>query len=531
MEYFKLIQLDREPFANSPDPAFFYASRRHKDCLQRLEIALRLRRGLNVVTGPVGTGKTTLCRRLLQALSGDGRISAGLILDPDAPGSTAFLDMIVRTVTGAAPGPDTSIQGMKEHLKQHLFQQGVAQERTVVLIIDEGQKMAPASLELLRELLNFETNTHKLLQIVIFAQDEFSDILGAAPNLSDRINLHYRLGPLSFKETRALVAYRLSMAGAPATGGKLLFSRRALWRIHRLSGGYPRKIIHLCHQSLLTMIIQDRATVGWKTVNACDRRTRPPARHRRTSAAWVSAAVLCFVLTAAALHDADLFPPEAMEKPVPAAGGRTPAPAGSADARKHTTPAPEAAPPTVPKLLGSVSVASGDTLSDLIRQVYGAYTFDRHQAVAAANPQMEDPHRLTAGDRLAFPALPEERTGGVDTTWWVLLDRADSLSGAMDKLRRMRRPDLPLRLLVYQAQAAPPCYGIVLPACFPRRSAAALAQRDLFQQTNLPAELLHLPPATTRIFGSVSVRAGKLKRRPDLQPLTAPPGATQEQTS
>ncbi len=273
MEYFKLLHLTREPFSNSPDPAFFYESNQHKECIQKLEIALRLRRGLNVVTGEVGTGKTTLCRQLIQTFSGDSRISASLILDPDFTDPRSFLSAIIHMMTGRRPGPEDTIPDMKEHLKHYLFQKGVEEDRTVVLIVDEGQKMSPACLETLRELLNFETNEYKLLQIIIFAQNEFTDTLEELPNLADRINLYYRLAPLNFKDTRALIHHRLQHAVEPESPGRHLFSLPARWRIFRLSGGYPRKIIHLCHQCLLAMIIQNKTVVGWRIAGACARRT------------------------------------------------------------------------------------------------------------------------------------------------------------------------------------------------------------------------------------------------------------------
>ena len=91
MEYFKLLQLDREPFSNSPDPGFFYESAQHKDCIQKLEIALRLRRGLNVVTGEVGTGKTTLCRQLIRRFDQDLDCETHLVLDPSFKTPLEFL--------------------------------------------------------------------------------------------------------------------------------------------------------------------------------------------------------------------------------------------------------------------------------------------------------------------------------------------------------------------------------------------------------------------------------------------------------
>jgi general secretion pathway protein A len=102
MDYFSILDLKREPFSNSPDPAFFYPSAQHTACLQQLELAIRLRRGLNVVIGHVGTGKTTLCREMIRRLDSDDTISTCLMLDPGMHSDSAFLSAVVEQLTGRA---------------------------------------------------------------------------------------------------------------------------------------------------------------------------------------------------------------------------------------------------------------------------------------------------------------------------------------------------------------------------------------------------------------------------------------------
>ena len=209
MNYYQLFQLTREPFANSPDPDLFFYSIQHHDCLQKLELALRLRRGLSVVIGAVGTGKSTMCRALLKTLGdGSGSVSAHLILDPDFSSAHEFLSTIITTF-GITESCSSEWQ-MKEAIKNYLVNQGVDRDIIPVLIIDEGQKLPGFCIELLREFLNFETNRNKLLEIVIFAQEEFTDTLKSRPNFSDRITSYHTLGPLGFSETRQLIRYRIS---------------------------------------------------------------------------------------------------------------------------------------------------------------------------------------------------------------------------------------------------------------------------------------------------------------------------------
>jgi general secretion pathway protein A len=323
MDYYSIINLDREPFSNSPDPAYFYHSRLHVDCLQKLELSLRLRRGLNVVVGEVGTGKTTLCRQLIQRFAEDESFEPHLILDPEFPDAPSFLDAIAPMICGTPAGGGAPWE-QKEQIKTALFEKGVEQDRTVVLIIDEGQKIQPPCLEILRELLNYETNEAKLLQIVIFAQTEFEAILADRDNLADRINLFHRLGALGFSDTRRMIRYRLAQAGS-APDSQMLFTFPGLWAIYRATGGYPRKIIHLCHKAVLAAIIQNRRRAGWFLVRSCAQRsyTRTARRPFFLRAGLLSALLMAVLFTAGLSVDLSPWPFAAKkateEAPIPPA--------------------------------------------------------------------------------------------------------------------------------------------------------------------------------------------------------------------
>ncbi|MCP3954457.1 MAG: AAA family ATPase [Desulfobacterales bacterium] len=268
MDYFELLNLGTEPFSNSPDPDFFFGSQQHKACLQKLEISLRLHRGLNLVIGEVGTGKTTLCRQLIRLLASDEQIETHLILDPQFSNSFEFLMAIVTLFEIDIPGDCTDMLKIKDLIKTDLFRKGVDEEKTILLIIDEGQKLPGFCLEILREFLNYETNKNKLLQIAIFAQREFKQTLVGYANFTDRINLFTELGPLNFWETRAMIQFRLKKSSRT---GKLPrpFSQLAFWQIYRTTGGYPRQVITLCHHLILTMIVQKRTRVDGRFVRSC----------------------------------------------------------------------------------------------------------------------------------------------------------------------------------------------------------------------------------------------------------------------
>ena len=308
MDYFSILNLDREPFSNSPDPDFFFQSRQHVDCLQKLELALRLKRGLNIVIGAVGAGKTTLCRTLLNKFASDRSIESHLILDPSFNSPLAFLENICSMVVGKrVSGSDE--HHFREQIKHHLFQKGVDENKTIVLIIDEGQKLPLFCLEILRELLNYETNDHKLLQIVLFAQEEFQGILDRHANLADRVNLIHFLGPMSLADTRQMISFRIKHASGQPHPPQL-FTGLALLAIYRSTGGYPRKIINLCHQCMLALIVQNRSRVSWRLVRSCMDRSlaqRGQAQRKRRTLVF-SALVFLVVIGMVYLVSPDWLP-------------------------------------------------------------------------------------------------------------------------------------------------------------------------------------------------------------------------------
>jgi general secretion pathway protein A len=306
--YFKILQLKREPFSNSPDPFFFFPSSQYKKCLRKIDLSIRLRRGLSVIVGDVGTGKTTLCRHLIRRLSSNEGLETHLILDPYFSNPNEFLCSLAELVGLSDTRENRSDRELREEIKRYLFQQSMEKKKTLILIIDEGQVLPDFCLEILREFLNYESNEFKLLQIVVFAQMEFERKLERKPDLADRVNLYHKLEPLSFKETGAMIKFRLDKAADGRTGAPF-FTYPALWAIYRATGGYPRKIITLCHRIMLGMIIRNRSRAGWFLVRSCVPGVFPsPAKRRR----WAGTAALA-ALAAAVIwlgwNSERLYPP------------------------------------------------------------------------------------------------------------------------------------------------------------------------------------------------------------------------------
>jgi general secretion pathway protein A len=259
MSYYAVIGLNKEPFSTSPDPNFFYESSEHRAALMRLVIEIRLKRGLSVVLGDVGTGKTTLSRKLFQMLKEREDVVFHMILDPTFDSEEIFLDSLVRTFNIEIPVLKPTVLDYKEAIKRYLFAQGAEQNKTIVLLIDEAQKLNSLSLEALRMLLNYETNEFKLLQLVILGQMELLPRLTEVRNLIDRVSLLYTLTPFGIDETKEMIEFRVRQAGY--TGRDKLFNESAIREIFKYTEGYPRRIGMLCHKALKLLVMKNKPIV------------------------------------------------------------------------------------------------------------------------------------------------------------------------------------------------------------------------------------------------------------------------------
>ncbi len=264
MSYYKILGLEKEPFSTSPDPVFFYESPEHKAALMKLLIEIRLKRGLSLILGDVGTGKTTLSRKLFLMLKEREDIIFHMILDPTYETEELFLHSLVKTFNLSIAPEDTTLLGFKEAIKKYLFNKFVEEKKVVVLLIDEAQKLNTLSLEVLRVLLNYETNEHKMLQLVLLSQMEILPRLREMRNLWDRINLKYDLNPLDENETKEMIAFRIKQAGY---SGRRLFSDDALSEIYRYTQGYPRRIAMLCHHAMKELVMENKFTVDAELIH------------------------------------------------------------------------------------------------------------------------------------------------------------------------------------------------------------------------------------------------------------------------
>ncbi len=260
MSYYALLGLDKEPFSSSPDPDFFYESSEHHAALMRLLIEIRLRRGLSVILGDVGTGKTTLSRKLFQKLKERPDILFFMVMDPTSQSEELFLESLIRVFDLQNElGERKTILDYKETIKKFLYQKGVDENKTIVLVVDESQTLNSLSLEALRVLLNYETNEFKLLQLVLLGQIELLPRIKEIKNFVDRIVLKYVLNPLDEKEIRDMIDFRLRQAGFDSD--LKLFTDEAVSEIYKFTQGYPRRINLLCHNALRALITDNKPVV------------------------------------------------------------------------------------------------------------------------------------------------------------------------------------------------------------------------------------------------------------------------------
>src|SRR5262245_8053589 len=298
-----------KPFSLTPDPKYLYRSESHANAFDLLQYAIRRREGFVVVTGDIGTGKTTLCRALLEQV--DRTTFTALVLNP-------FLteeDLLKRILQDfGVVSRDEAKAGRLAHVsKQELIDtlydfllSLIPLKASAVLIIDEAQNLPLPVLEQIRILSNLETDKEKLLQIILVGQLNLQTLLRSPElrQLDQRVSIRYELKPLDEETVAAYVAHRLTIAGGAQS---ISFMPKALRHVHRRSGGIPRLINLICDRALLTAysvratrVTPDMVTHAAESLDVPDASTRPFA-WLRPRASLVPAAALVLLTSAIAV--------------------------------------------------------------------------------------------------------------------------------------------------------------------------------------------------------------------------------------
>jgi general secretion pathway protein A len=257
--YLEHYGLKEPPFNITPDPRFLFYSAKHREAINHLLYGIRERKGFVQLTGEVGAGKTTLCRAMLDQL-GDN-FSTALILNP-----VLDADLLMKAI---AMEFGLKVKGMDRletvaSINAFLLNQ-MEHERVAVLILDEAQDLTNDLLEQVRLLSNLETDSRKLLQIVLMGQPELRDRLNdhRLRQLRQRITVRYHLRPLTRPEVAQYVQHRLQVSGAK---GAPYFTWGGIWRIFRYSHGIPRLVNAVCDKCLLAGFVQQRDRIDYRMV-------------------------------------------------------------------------------------------------------------------------------------------------------------------------------------------------------------------------------------------------------------------------
>ncbi len=242
------------PFNMTPNPRFFFSSAKHAEALSSLLYTVRERKGFVVITGDIGSGKTTICRTLLSQLGPDTQFA---LITNTHLGARDLLLTILEELGVEHSGRSKS--RLLSQLNSHLIEQ-LSQDHNVVLIIDEAQNLKPAVLEEVRMLSNLETERDKLIQIIFLGQPELKKKLSLPrlEQLRQRIALYFHLTPLSVDDAVDYITYRLRLA---SESDRPFFTEHAMRMIAEASGGVPRIINHLCDSALLSGFVKDQKII------------------------------------------------------------------------------------------------------------------------------------------------------------------------------------------------------------------------------------------------------------------------------
>ncbi|MEM6333182.1 MAG: AAA family ATPase [Planctomycetota bacterium] len=252
--YEAFYRFSKLPFENTPDPRFFYASEQHREALAAIEYTIRLRKGIVLVTGDIGSGKTTVGRTMLQRCG--GRATIVQLLHGHQTGGE-LIRHILRALDVQVEAADDHTR-LLERLNRHLLEQN-RRGRPVVLFIDEAQTLSDAALEELRLISNFDTDTAKLLQLILVGQPELRDRI-ASPTMSalrQRVVMAKQLRPMSIHDTAGYIAHRVRAASVDPKAVGVSFAGDAIQTLYQFTRGVPRLVNVVCDNCLLVGYVRE----------------------------------------------------------------------------------------------------------------------------------------------------------------------------------------------------------------------------------------------------------------------------------
>ncbi len=271
IEHFGLAEL---PFSISPDPRYLYLTPQHREALAKTQYIVNQKGGLAVIYGDVGHGKTTVARRLYHLFREDPAKQTALLITPDLKTDSALL----RRVMAEFDVPPRRSHALSLATFQDFAAKAFEQDKTLVLMVDEAQQMTPRMMELIRVFLNFETDTQKFIQVLLFGQNELATTLDKMPAIKSRVAMFGALTNLTRQDMENMIEFRWKAAG----GAQHPFTPEALDVLYELSKGRPREVNKLANESLIRAFVNEKKAVTPDMVRGAARELRmeepePPA--------------------------------------------------------------------------------------------------------------------------------------------------------------------------------------------------------------------------------------------------------------
>lgn len=402
----------KKPFNITPDPSFLYLSKKHREALAQLICSLREKKGFVVLSGEVGTGKTTILRSLLDRL--DENCQVAYIFNTKIS-VVEFLKFICHDF-GLQVSENSKIDYL---IKLHDFLiESHNNGKTTALIVDEAQNLDTSLFEEIRMLTNLETSSQKLLQIFLAGQPELDDILDQSElrQLKQRISTRYHLLPLDRHETKEYIRARMRVAGAKSPN---CFTEGSIQEIYDYSRGIPRLINNICDNSLQIGYATDTPIIDEKIIRECvsDLRLEKNHKARRKTKAdnkVRSSFVIIFIgllVAAVALSlSGKLSVPQSLSRPLETVQSlfQTPLRTEAKDAVLVKTEAPQDAGVAENPEIRIAIVKEGDSVSMIILREFGRLDLHLLEAVKRLNPEIKDINRIVVGQEIKLPSDLEE---------------------------------------------------------------------------------------------------------------------------
>jgi general secretion pathway protein A len=289
--YTKFYGFKERPFEITPNPDFLFLSQNHREALAHMVYAARDRKGFTVITGEVGTGKTTLVQAFLSRLN--GKVKTAYIFNP----KLTALDFLRYICEDFGIKEEKHSKGQYIAQLHHFLLEHYSRNEQVILIIDEAQSLPPALLEEVRLLTNLETPKSKLLQVILVGQPELNGVLNSHSfrQLKQRVSLRYHLQPLNEEDTKKYIEKRLKSAGAIDPH---IFTAKAMEKIFSYSQGIPRLINIISDHALLAGYVEHKKIIGPKMIKEAARKTegRPDLKTTKKDRKWIWISLLLLLV-------------------------------------------------------------------------------------------------------------------------------------------------------------------------------------------------------------------------------------------